>query len=76
MNADRRGRISKLRDELEGMLSEVEDILEEEEEAQDNIPEGLRNSERYDRSEAAIESLTEARDGIESAVASLDNACE
>lgn len=79
MNAIRRKRISKLIVELELLndnydlellnrcMDTLEDVENEEEEAFDNMPEGLQYSSRGMDSEAAIDSLNEALGYLEEA---------
>ena len=90
MNNQRRRQIREIIQKITVLLCEVEDVIEEieavesdEEEYRDNIPENLVNSERYERAEAAVDALSNARDSLESsrdsmdeAVSSLEEACE
>jgi len=46
MNKIRRKKLQQILDQIEEMHSLLEEILEEEEEALDNIPENLQGSER------------------------------
>lgn len=46
MNKSRRARIAALADRVAELLSEVETIRDEEQEAFDNLPESLQNAER------------------------------
>ena len=46
MNKQRRNRLQKVIDKLEDLKLEVEAIREEEQEAYDNMPEGLQEAER------------------------------
>lgn len=46
MNAERRKRLSAALEQLEAAKSEIEEIQQEEQEAYDNMPEGLQESER------------------------------
>ena len=43
-----------------GIMAELEDILAEEDDARDNMPENLQESIRYDESEEASDHLNEA----------------
>lgn len=57
--------ISETMSKLEDLKSDVEDILAEEENARDNIPENLQDSECYEKSDAACDSLSDAVDALE-----------
>ena len=50
--------------------------MAEEEEYRDNIPENLQGGERYEKAEAACDSLSAAVDGIEDILSSIEEACE
>lgn len=57
MNKERKQRI-------EITIGELENVLEEEDEIRDNMPENLQNSSRYEESEAASENLQTAIDAL------------
>jgi hypothetical protein len=67
MNMQRRKRIEKAGRLLEELLEEITALQEEEQDAYDNMPESLQNSERG-------EAMYEAAEALESAVASLEEA--
>lgn len=77
MNKSRRKRIASVIDTLENITgynlvepakSEIEDILWEEQDAYDNMPENLQYSMRGEESSDAIDSLQEAVDVLEEAL--------
>ena len=81
MNKSRRKRIASVIDTLENITgydliepakSEIEDILFEEEDAYDNMPENLQYSMRGEKSSDAIDSLQEAVDSLEEAIDTLN----
>ena len=76
MNKTRRTAIEKIRDKLMDLLEEIEQVKDQEQEAFDNMPEGLQSSERGEAMESAISSLEEAYDSVDSAVCSLEEAME
>ena len=76
MNAQRRKRLVKVQDLIEIAKEELESILEEEEEARDNIPESLQSTERYERANAACDALSEAVDSLEGVSEKIEEACE
>lgn len=57
MNRQRRERIDRL-------VTEVQDLLDEEQRAYDNLPEGLQDGDLSGRIEAALESLQNAIDSL------------
>jgi len=76
MNADRRNRIQEILGLVSELREKIEEIRGEEQDAFDNMPESLQQSERGQTSESAASSLGEAVgycDDIESA---LDSASE
>lgn len=73
MNAKRRKRIDVLLAQLAAIQEELEEISQEEQDYLDNIPENLMESEKYSTAEencenltAALDSLTEVMDYLES----------
>ena len=64
MNNKRREKISDLMEELSTPKDRLETIREEEDDARDNMPESLQNSERYEQSEEASESMEFRRGSI------------
>lgn len=76
MNKARRAAIEKIRDKLMDLCEEIEQVKDEEQEAFDNMPEGLQSSERGKAMESAISSLEEAYDSVDSAVCCLEEAKE
>ena len=81
MNKTRRKRITSVIHTLESIIDydliesakdELEDILYEEEDAYDNMPENLQCSMRGEESSDAIDSLQEAIDVLEEAIDTLN----
>lgn len=71
MNNDRRKRLTALLEELSGLRSTLEQIQSEEQDAYDNMPEGLQQSEHGEKAEQACSYLDDAMtafDEIESAL--------
>lgn len=54
----------------------VSEVLEDESDCLDNMPENLQYSDKYERMEAAISNLEDGLNSIESADESLSNAAE
>lgn len=76
MNKTRREELNKLVSQLEEIKEGIEVYLDEEESYRDNMPENLVSSERYTRSEEAINSLQEAVDYLGDAINSICSAVE
>lgn len=65
MNKDRRKRIARAIDLINEAWEILEEVKDEEEEAYNNMPEGLQSSERGERMEQYIEILEEAVDNLD-----------
>lgn len=76
MNALRRKTLGRISDQLEILKAELEDLLQDEEEARDNIPEGLQESPIYERADKACDDLQAAIDSLEEALSSIEEARE
>ena len=76
MNKARRKNIQDVVNQLEDLKSTLEDLQGEEEEYQDNIPENLQGSERYEKAEEACDTLSEAVGGLENIITSLGELAE
>ena len=74
MNAKRRTSLLNLQSIIEDVKEKIEGLLEEEEEARDNIPESLQNSERYERTDAACDNLSNAIDALEEVSSYIEEA--
>ena len=73
MNKQRRKNIKNNIDALGVIKNNLEDILAEEEDYFNNIPENLQGSIRGEESEEAIDTLTEMIDAIEECIDNLDS---
>lgn len=72
MNKNRKMRLQKAISEFAHAKDEIEAILNEEQEAFDNLPESLQESERGDEMQEYIDHLTEAMDALNEAENELD----
>lgn len=72
MNAERRTKISKLAESLRATIAEIESVRDAEQEAFDNLPEGLQQSEKGQASEQAVTDLESAVSNAESAADDLE----
>lgn len=75
MNQKRRKRIATVSSKLQELLDELNLILEEEQEAYDNMPEQLQDTERGEAMYEAIETLEDVISEIEGQIDELDNLC-
>lgn len=71
MNNTRRKELMKIQDELHAIQSKLEDLLNEEQEYFDNMPEGLQSGQKgetaqdaIDKMETAINEIENIRDGF------------
>ena len=76
MNVLRRKRLARISDQLEILKAQLEDVLEDETEARDNIPEGLQESPIYEKADKACDDLEAAIDSLEEALSSIEEARE
>ena len=72
MNNERRKQIRQWMGKAEILKGDLENILWDEQNYYDSIPENLQNSARAEDSEAAIECLEEAIDMISEAIDKVD----
>ena len=66
-----KAQLESIKDKFDTLQSDTEDVQYEEEEARDNIPESLQDSERYEISDAACDNLSSAADSLGEAVGNL-----
>ena len=76
MNKIRRKNLQEIADKLAELKDELETLQREEEDYRDNMPENLQGSERYERADAACDSLSEAVESLDSAISSIEEAIE
>ncbi len=74
MNKQRRKEIQTISNDLLSLMTSIEDLLAEEQDYFDNMPENLQSSEKAEISENAISNLEEALDNIRECVDNLDSA--
>ena len=67
MNNERRKKIEKIREDLDGLMALVEELAEEEQEAFDNLPESLQDTERGEAMQTAIDNLDNLQNSLEEA---------
>ncbi|MHC3436327.1 hypothetical protein KDK82_5949 [Delftia sp. K82] len=74
MNAQRRKEIEEVLNELADLRSRIDGLHGEEQDAYDNMPEGLKASERGQASEAAASALDDALTAFDDIESSLNDA--
>ena len=65
-----------LSQDLEDTKDTIDDILDEEEEYRDNMPENLQGGERYDKADQACDHLSSAVDHIDNIISAMDKEYE
>lgn len=73
MNKLRRAQIEKLSGQLSDLKDEIDNILSDENDYHDNVPENMQSGERYEQSETAIDNLESAVSYLDDAISSLDD---
>ena len=75
MNKLRRKTLSEILDRIEGLQLEIQEVLDEEQESLDNLPESFQNGEKgekmqefIDYLEYAVSSLDECKDNINAVI--------
>lgn len=76
MNNTRRKAIQNIMDKLEELMEEIEAIKDEEQDAYDNLPESLQNSERGEAMESAVYNLDDAAENVQLVIDALESAKE
>ncbi len=65
MNASRRKRLKECKADLEILMSKIQSVLDEEQDAYDNLPEGLQSSMKGEMISDCIDELEELMDLLE-----------
>lgn len=74
MNKQRRNKVDDLIEKLRDLQSEIGDILSEEEEYRDNMPENLQNSEKHENADNNCDNLQNAVDQVDEVISYLEEA--
>ena len=74
MNKQRRKQLADMVEQLELLKSELEEVTEQEEEAFENMPESIQESDRGQRMQEVIEILDNAMLSIEEAIDGITEA--
>lgn len=76
MNNTRRKAIQSIMNKLEELMEEIEAIKDEEQEAYDNLPESIQNSERGEAMDSAVYNLEDAAENVQLVIDALESAKE
>jgi len=71
MNARRRKRLADVARALSGEANELEDIVSEEQDCLDNMPENLQETDLYAEREDALDNLRDALEDLNSAIGTI-----
>lgn len=74
MNKNRRKRIADLRERIDIIKNELEEVMEEEQDARDNLPNNLQDSEKAEKMDDTIGSIEYAIGNLEETIKNLDEA--
>lgn len=74
MNNRRRDRLKSVLTSLENAQNTLEAVTDQEEDALDNIPENLMDSEMYDKIDEAVENLNAAQERLQETIESIERA--
>jgi cell shape-determining protein MreC len=72
MNANRRKRLREILRKLEEAQSEIESVRDDEDEARDNMPESLQESDRYTFSAEASDAMDNAVGNVSEAISAIE----
>ena len=72
MNNDRRKRLSKIIDMLNGAVSEIESVYDDENDCMSNYPENLQSTDAYLGMEEAVDTLSEAQSSLQEIINELE----
>lgn len=73
MNKQRREQIEKLSEQLSAIKYKIDNVLSDEIDYHDNVPENMQSGERYEQSETAIDNLESAMSYCDDAISALDD---
>lgn len=73
MNEARRKELRKIMHGMKEVNRTLENVIADEEEALDAIPENLQGTDRYQNSEEAVDLMSDAQSSIEDAIEAIDD---
>lgn len=72
MNKNRRRQLADITERIEGIIADLEQIRDDEQDAYDNLPESIQVSERGDAMTDNVYSMDDAIETLQSAIDTLD----
>lgn len=72
MNKDRRKRLTSIAEQISVLIDMAQEVLDEEQEAFDNMPESLQQGERGEAMQDAVEAIGGLIEGMEQAKDSIE----
>lgn len=76
MNKARRAELNRIINAIQELKNDLEVVHDEEEDAMDNMPESLQDSDRYYAMEEAVDSMDDALDELDEVIEFLESAME
>ena len=76
MNKSRRKRLKSISDQLEGLKCEIEELIETEQNAYDNMPESFQQSKTGERMSEITDFLNDATSGIDDTISSINESIQ
>jgi len=76
MNNQRRKRLEKISARIDEIKEEISLLLDEEQEAYDNMPESLQDGEKGEKAQAAIDALDSVDGALDDAIDYINEAIE
>ena len=74
MNKDRRKRLQEVIDKLHPIHAELEELVSEEQDAFDSMPDSFQNAEKGETMQAGIDALQEAANMVTGAIEQIEEA--
>ena len=76
MNKQRRKTLSEITSKLEECISQLQDVIDAEQESYDNLPESLQDGDKGQAMSTAIDNMEATKGSIEDAMNSIEEASE
>lgn len=73
MNQERRNTLEQISETIGELIAQAEELLEQETEAYDNLPESIQNSNRGESMQTAIDALESMQSSLEEAADRIDD---
>ena len=76
MNNSRRGILASISEAIGELEARLQEVIDEEQDAYDNLPESIQNGERGQRSPEAIDALDQALESLSEARSQIEEASQ